>query len=57
MLIWEGLRLALGSIVAHKLRTFLTLLANIVAVSSVIAVVSILGGMDPVDAYLKYGKF
>jgi len=46
MLIWEGLRLALGSIVAHKLRTFLTLLANIVAVSSVIAVVSILGGMD-----------
>ena len=46
MLLFEGIRLALRSIAVHKLRTFLTLLANIVAVSSVIAVVSILGGMD-----------
>jgi putative ABC transport system permease protein len=46
MLIWEGMRLAVASIATHKLRTFLTLLANIVAVSSVIAVVSILEGMD-----------
>ncbi|MFQ5669209.1 MAG: ABC transporter permease [Acidobacteriota bacterium] len=42
----EGVRLALGTIWAHKLRSGLTLLANIVAVMSVIAVVSILAGMD-----------
>ena len=46
MLLFEGIRLALRSIAAQKLRTFLTLLANIVAVSSVIAIVSILDGMD-----------
>jgi len=46
MLLFEGIRLALRSIVAQKLRTFLTLLANIVAVASVIAIVSILDGMD-----------
>ena len=45
-MLFEGIRLALRSIAAQKLRTFLTVLANIVAVSSVIAVVSILGGMD-----------
>ena len=44
--ILEGVRLALASIWAHKLRSGLTLLANIVAVMSVIAVVSILAGMD-----------
>jgi putative ABC transport system permease protein len=42
----EGMRLALGTIWSQKLRSGLTLLANIVAVMSVIAVVSILGGMD-----------
>ncbi|MFQ5718703.1 MAG: ABC transporter permease [Acidobacteriota bacterium] len=42
----EGMRLALASIWAHKLRSSLTLLANVVAVMSVIAVVSILSGMD-----------
>jgi putative ABC transport system permease protein len=42
----EGVRLALTTIWAHKLRSGLTLLANIVAVMSVIAVVSILAGMD-----------
>ena len=46
----EGIRLALGAIWAHKLRSGLTLLANIVAVMSVIAVVSILAGMD---SYVK----
>ncbi|MGD8375510.1 MAG: ABC transporter permease [Acidobacteriota bacterium] len=50
MLLLDGIRQALRSIAAHKLRTFLTLLANVVAVSSVIAIVSILGGMD---SYMK----
>jgi putative ABC transport system permease protein len=45
-MLFEGIRLALASIWSQKLRTFLTVLANIVAVSSVIAVVSILDGMD-----------
>ena len=55
--IFEGVRLALGSIWAHKLRSSLTLLANIVAVMSVIAVVSILAGMDHYvrDAVLNEG--
>ena len=42
----EGIRLALRAIWVHKLRSGLTLLANVVAVMSVIAVVSILSGMD-----------
>ncbi len=42
----EALRVALASLGAYKLRTFLTVLGNIVAVSSVIAVVSLLDGMD-----------
>jgi putative ABC transport system permease protein len=42
----EGVRLALATIWTHKLRSGLTLLANFVAVMSVIAVVSILAGMD-----------
>jgi putative ABC transport system permease protein len=46
MMLLEGIWLALRSIAANKLRTSLTVLANIVAVSSVIAVVSILDGMD-----------
>jgi putative ABC transport system permease protein len=46
MLLLEGVRLALRSIATHKLRTALTLLANVIAVSSVIAIVSILDGMD-----------
>ncbi len=45
-MLFEGIRLALASIWSQKLRTFLTVLANVVAVSSVIAVVSIVGGMD-----------
>jgi len=42
----EGLRVALGSLWSYKLRTFLTVLGNIVAVTSVIAVVSLIDGMD-----------
>ena len=45
MMLLEGIWLALRSIAANKLRTFLTVLANVVAVGSVIAVVSILDGM------------
>jgi putative ABC transport system permease protein len=42
----EALRIAFASLGAYKLRTFLTVLGNVVAVSSVIAVVSLLDGMD-----------
>jgi len=42
----EGVRIALTSLVGHKLRTFLTLLGNIVGTTSVIAVVSLLYGAD-----------
>lgn len=42
----EGIRVALGSLVAYKMRTALTVLGNIVAVTSVIAVVSLIDGMD-----------
>ena len=43
---WEALLVALASLRAHKLRTFLTVLGNIVAVTSVIAVVSLIDGAD-----------
>jgi putative ABC transport system permease protein len=42
----EGVRVALGSLWSYKLRTILTILGNIVAVTSVIAVVSLIDGMD-----------
>jgi len=42
----EGVRVALTSLRAYKLRTFLTVLGNIVAVTSVIAVVSLIDGAD-----------
>ena len=45
-LLWEGVRLALDAIWSNKLRSFLTLLANVVAVTSVMAVVSVLSGLD-----------
>jgi putative ABC transport system permease protein len=44
--IFESIRLALASIWANKLRSLLTLLGNIVAVSSIIAVVSLIQGMN-----------
>jgi putative ABC transport system permease protein len=46
----EGVRIAYSGLLANKLRTFLTLLGNIVGIMSVIAVVSLLGGMD---AYMR----
>ncbi len=42
----EALRLALGILWANRLRTFLTILGNVVAVSSVVAVVAIIDGLN-----------
>jgi len=42
----EALTLALGSLRAHKLRSFLTTLGIVIGVSSVIAVVAIINGLD-----------
>lgn len=46
MLIFQGMRIALNALRENKLRTFLTLLGNIVGTMSVIAVVSLIGGVD-----------
>jgi putative ABC transport system permease protein len=45
-LILEGIRIAYAALAANKLRTFLTLLGNIVGIMSVIAVASLLRGID-----------
>ena len=45
-LIIEGIRIALNALATHKLRTFLTLLGNIVGIMAVIAVASLLRGID-----------
>jgi putative ABC transport system permease protein len=42
----EGIRIALNALATHKLRTFLTLLGNIVGIMAVIAVASLLKGID-----------
>ena len=42
----EAFRLALGSIWSHKLRSLLTVLGNVVAVTSIIAVVTLIQGMN-----------
>jgi putative ABC transport system permease protein len=46
----QGVVIALEELWAHKMRTFLTLLGNIVGVMSVMAIVSI---MDGADAYIE----
>ncbi len=46
MLLFEGIRIALSALRENKLRTFLTLLGNIVGTMSVIAVVSLIGGIN-----------
>ena len=46
MLLWEGVVIAIQALLAHKLRSFLTLLGTIIAVLSIIAVVSIIQGMN-----------
>ncbi len=50
MQLLHGIRIALEELWAHKLRTFLTLLGNMVGVMSVMAVVSILDGAN---AYIE----
>ena len=50
MPIFEGLRLALQTIVAHKLRSFFTLLGIIVSVAFLVAVVAVIQGMN---AYVR----
>jgi putative ABC transport system permease protein len=45
-LLLEGIRIAFHALATNKLRTFLTLLGNIVGIMSVIAVVSLLQGID-----------
>jgi putative ABC transport system permease protein len=44
--VFESIKLALASIWSNKLRSLLTLLGNIVAVSSIITVVSLIQGMN-----------
>ncbi len=44
--LFESIKIALAAIWANKLRSFLTVLGNIVAVTSIIAVVSIVQGID-----------
>ena len=44
--IFEAIRLALDSVWSHKLRSLLTVLGNIVAVTSIIAVVALIRGMN-----------
>lgn len=46
MRFWEGVLVALEVIWANKLRTLLTVLGNIVAVTSIIAVVALIQGMN-----------
>ncbi len=50
MLVFEGLRLALREIGAHKLRSFFTLLGIIVSVAFLVAVVAVIQGMN---AYVR----
>jgi putative ABC transport system permease protein len=56
-IITENLRLAFRSLGSNKLRTFLTLLGIIVGVTSVIAVVTIINGLDSTvaDAFSAQG--
>ena len=53
--ILEAVKLALSSVWANKLRSFMMVLGNIVAVTSIIAVVSLIQGMDSyvADAIIK----
>jgi putative ABC transport system permease protein len=46
VLVFEGVRIALSALWENKLRTLLTLLGNIVGTMSVIAVVSLIDGID-----------
>src|SRR2546421_2398304 len=43
---WESARIAVDAIWSSKLRSFMTVLGNIVAVTSIIAVVSLIQGLN-----------
>jgi putative ABC transport system permease protein len=45
-LVWEGLRLGIDSLWAHKLRTSLTLLGHVMGVITVIVLVSLIQGLN-----------
>src|SRR5499425_3890058 len=44
--LWESAKIALDAIWSAKLRSFMTVLGNIVAVTSIIAVVSLIQGLN-----------
>jgi putative ABC transport system permease protein len=46
MLLWEAVQIAVASLRANKLRSFLTVLGILIGVSSVVAVVAITEGLD-----------
>ena len=43
---WEGIRIAFGALVSHKLRSFLTILGIMVGVATVIGIVSLTQGLN-----------
>jgi putative ABC transport system permease protein len=60
--VFESLKIALAAVWANKLRSFLTVLGNIVAVTSIIAVVSLVQGIndyvtDAIQSDLGVGTF
>ncbi|MCO6510705.1 MAG: ABC transporter permease [Aridibacter famidurans] len=57
-IVFESFRLAVGSLRANKLRTMLTLLGIVVGVTAVIAVVTIINGLDSTvaDAFSAQGS-
>src|SRR5512134_2912655 len=54
-MLWEAVSIALAAIWGSKLRSFMTVLGNIVAVMSIIAVVSLIQGMNGYvgDAFMR----
>jgi putative ABC transport system permease protein len=56
MNVWEALTSALWSLRSHKLRSFLTLLGIIVAVTSIIAVVTVIQGLNSKVTELVTGR-
>src|SRR5215472_13400172 len=54
---WQMLRLALDTIVLHKFRSFLTILGVLIGTTTVIAVTSIVAGLDKqlVDVAQQFG--
>jgi putative ABC transport system permease protein len=46
MSIFEGIRIALSSLVANPLRSFLTLLGIIIGIGAIISVISVINGLD-----------